>query len=375
MGGLRIGVNALYLIPGGVGGTEIYLRHLLEALGEIDTRDEFLVFTNAETGRDLGPARANFTLAPSRVKASFRPARILWEQSGLPLGAVRRRLDVLFNPGFTAPLWSPCPMVTVFHDLQHRRLPEHFRWFDLPFWRFLLWGSAHRSTLLLAVSESTRADLLREYRLPESRVRVVPEGVDPAFFGLAANPDQRDPYLLVVSTLHPHKNLELLLRAFADFRRRRPEYRLVVAGLRGFHAEHLERVRRDLRLEQAVEFTGWIPRSRLYRLYERASAFLYPSTFEGFGLPVLEAMAAGIPVACSDIEPLASHAGRGALRFDPHDRSAIAEAMLRLTSDEDLRAELAREGPRRAAEFSWHRAASLTLQAIRDAAGASASRR
>lgn len=86
-------------------------------------------------------------------------------------------------------------------------------------------------------------------------------------------------------------------------------------------------------------------------------------------------MAAGIPVACSDIEPLASHAGRGALRFDPHDRSAIAEAMLRLTSDEDLRAELAREGPRRAAEFSWHRTASLTLQAIRDAAGASASRR
>ncbi len=155
---LRIGVNALYLIPGGVGGTEIYLRYLLGALGAIDRENEYFVFTNRETQADLAPAQPNFEVVPQPVRAVFRPARLFWEQTGLPLAASRLRLDVLFNPGFTAPLVCACPQVTMFHDLQHKRHPEHFRWFDLPFWRAFLWMSAHRSKLLLAPSEATQAD-------------------------------------------------------------------------------------------------------------------------------------------------------------------------------------------------------------------------
>src|ERR1700680_1320866 len=108
---LRIGVNALYLIPGGVGGTEIYLRNLLQALASIDGRNEYVVFTNRETERDLVPQQSNFTHAPQPVHASSRPARILWEQAALPFAVRRHRLDVLFNPGFTAPLLCRCPMV------------------------------------------------------------------------------------------------------------------------------------------------------------------------------------------------------------------------------------------------------------------------
>ena len=168
--GVRIGVNALYLIPGGVGGTEIYLRELLSALAELDQVNEYLVFTNLETQSDLVPKQANFHWKPQAVHARFRPARILWEQIVLPVEAARYRLDVLFNPGFTAPVFSPCRQVTVFHDLQHKRHPEYFRWFDLPFWRLLLWAAAHRSHRLIAVSEATRADLLRFYRIPKERV-------------------------------------------------------------------------------------------------------------------------------------------------------------------------------------------------------------
>ena len=160
---LRIGVNALYLIPGGVGGTEIYLRNLLAALGEIDSVNQYVVFTNRETGADLVPDRANFVHAPQGVNARFRPARILWEQLVLPFAVRRHRLDVLFNPGFTAPLLCGCPMVTVFHDLQHKRHPEYFRWFDLPFWNLFLWASARRSRGLIAVSGATRDDLERYY--------------------------------------------------------------------------------------------------------------------------------------------------------------------------------------------------------------------
>jgi glycosyltransferase involved in cell wall biosynthesis len=366
MQALRIGVNALYLIPGGVGGTEIYLRGLLGGLAGIDTANQYFIFTNRETGPDLVPRQPNFRRLPQPVRAASRPARMLWEQAALPLAAVRHSLDVMLNPGFTAPLFCPCPQVTVFHDLQHKRHPEYFRWFDLPFWQFFLFWSARVSALLLAVSAATAADLLKYYRLPESKVRVTPEGVETVFFDIARRRTP-EPFLLAVSTLHPHKNLDGLLRAFAGFRRTHPQFRLVVCGLHGFSTGALHELRDSLDLRDAVEFPGWIPREDLHELYARAWAFLYPSRFEGFGLPVLEALAAGIPTACSAIEPLRSIAGGAALEFDPLDAAAIAEGMLRIATDEPLRARLAEAGPRRAAQFSWRATAEGTLAALVEA--------
>jgi glycosyltransferase involved in cell wall biosynthesis len=296
------------------------------------------------------------------VRASFRPARIVWEQFALAAPDV----DVLLNPGFTAPVFCRRPMVTVFHDLQHKRHPEFFRWFDLPAWQILLYAAAHRSARLIAVSEATRADLLRYYRIPDEKIRVVPHGVDRAFFALDRT--HTDPYLLAVSTLHPHKNLERLLRVFADFRRRQPEFRLVIAGVRGFESNVLEKTRRSLGLEDAVEMTGWIQRERLYELFAKARAFVYPSMFEGFGMPVLEALAAGIPAACSRIEPLASLASDAAVLFDPKDDAEMLDALTRIVCEEGLRQELSRRGPERAKEFSWEKSARATLKAIEDTA-------
>ena len=326
---MRIGVNALYLIPGGVGGTEIYLRSLLAALAEIDSANQYFIFTNRETGGDLAPPQPNFIHVPQAVRARNRPARILWEQTALPLAVARLRLDVLYNPGFTAPLFCGCPQVTVFHDLQHKRHPQYFRWFDLPFWNFFLYWSAIVSRVVIAVSSATRDDLLRWYRLPPSKLLTIPSGVDPHFFSLAARRDV-EPFLLAVSTLHPHKNLDGLLRAFAIFRESHPQYRLIVSGIHGFYSPQLHALRESLQLAGSVEFPGWIPRADLYDLYRRAAAFLYPSLFEGFGLPVLEALAAGVPTACSSIEPLNEIAGDAALKFDPRDPIAIAAAMRRL---------------------------------------------
>jgi glycosyltransferase involved in cell wall biosynthesis len=360
---LRIGVNALYLIPGGVGGTEIYLRMLLAALAEIDGENQYFLFTNRETGADLAPAQANFTLAPQAVRAVNRPARLLWEQTILPVAALRWRLDVLFNPGFTAPILCPCPQVTVFHDLQHKRHPEYFRWFDLPFWNFFLFWSIQVSRSIIAISAATAEDLRRWYRVPEAKIRIVPSGVDPVFFRLAAR-RRPEKFLLAVSTLHPHKNLDGLLRAFAEFRKEHADYRLTVCGMHGFFSGELHNLRERLELADSVSFPGWIPREDLYDLFRRASAFLYPSLFEGFGLPVLEALAAGVPTACSAVEPMDSIAGDAALKFDPLDSTAIAGAMHRLVSDDTLRLRLAEAGPRRAAEFSWLTTAQGVLDAL-----------
>lgn len=360
---MNIGVNALYLIPGGVGGTEIYLRSLLRALAVIDSTNQYFVFRNRETGDDLAPAGANWRIVPVDVRAANRPARILIEQAELPFEAQRWKLDVMFNPGFTAPLLCPCPNVTVFHDLQHKRQPENFRWFDLPFWRMLLYASARRSKRLLAVSETTRDDLIRFYSLDPAKITVAPHGVDPEFFEIGWRRRPRS-FLLAVSTLHPHKNLERLMRVFAEFTKSHVEFRLVLAGMRGFHAERLEALRAELGLESKVEFTGWIPREELYELFAGAHAFVYPSTFEGFGLPVLEALAAGIPSACSNIQPVAGIAGEAALLFDPQDDRALLQAMERVACDEEARAKLALQGPAQAAKFTWERSARLTLEVL-----------
>jgi glycosyltransferase involved in cell wall biosynthesis len=337
-------------------------------MAEIDGENEYFVFTNRETGPDLVPKQPNFTWLPQRVRAVLRPARIIWEQTMLPIEAARLRLDAMLNPGFTAPLLCGCPQVTVFHDLQHKRHPEYFRWFDLPFWNVLLYWSAHISGLLLADSEASAADVVRHYRLPREKVCTAPLGVDPALFEIA--PRRRpERFLLAVSTLHPHKNLDGLLRAFAAFHREQPDFRLVVCGLHGFFSGRLHELRTGLGLEEAVTFPGWIPREELRGLYERAWAFVYPSLFEGFGLPVLEALAAGVPTACSRIEPLAGIAGDAALQFDPTDTESLLWALRRITADEPLRRQLAEAGPKRAACFSWRATAEATLAALRKTAG------
>jgi glycosyltransferase involved in cell wall biosynthesis len=355
----RIGVNALYLIPGGVGGTEIYLRELLAALARIDSQNEYFVFTNRETGADLTPHQGNFHWKPQAVRAKSRPLRIAWEQTILPLEALRLKLDVLLNPGFTAPILTPCPCVTVFHDLQHKRHPEYFRWFDLPFWRFFLRGSVHQAARIIAVSHATRADLLRFYRIPAERIHVVHHGVDPALFDLRREHLER--FVLCVSTLHPHKNIDRMIRAYA---REKHDFRLVLAGMRGFHAQAIDRLISDLGLGDRVTLTGWISRAELYALFDRALACIYPSTFEGFGMPVLEAMAAGVPLACSDIPPLREVGGDTVLYFDPLKEDAIASALARITEDEPLRARLSREGRERAQAFTWERTARETLDVL-----------
>jgi glycosyltransferase involved in cell wall biosynthesis len=342
---LRIGVNALYLIPGAVGGTEIYLRNLLKALAEIDSENQYIVFSNRETDAGLLPDRPNFVRASQPVRANFRPARILWEQLMLPFAVRKNRLNVLFNPGFTAPLLCGCPMVTVFHDLQHKRHPEYFRWFDLPFWNFFLWASARRSRGLIADSVATHDDVLRYYGRSSEAIHL---GVEHEFVQIAQRREPKD-YLLCVSTTHAHKNLERLLRLHAQMK---DAPRLILTGVRGFAAREIEGLAGG-----SVEITGWIPREQLYELYHGALGFIYPSTFEGFGLPVLEAMAAGVPVACSDIPPLREIAGSTVHFFDPLNDREIQDALLLLASGK-ISTDAAQ---RRAAQFTWEKTARATL--------------
>jgi glycosyltransferase involved in cell wall biosynthesis len=340
-----------------VGGTEIYLRNLLRAFAGIDSSNEYVVFTNRETGTDLVPER--FAHAPLPIRAVNRPARLLYEQTGFAMQARRHGIEVMFNPGFTAPALPGCPNVTVFHDLQHKRHPEYFRAFDLPAWNFFLWLSVKRSSMLVIDSEATREDLKHFYGLADDHIVVAPLGVEPEFYSIERSIPE--PFFLCVSTLHPHKNLDNLLRAFARFQRDRPEYSLVMTGVRGFHTEVVEKLIIELGLNDSVQLTGWLERSDLYDLFRRATAMFYPSTFEGFGLPVVEAMAAGLPLACSNIEPLHSIVAGAAIEFPPENADAMVSAMHRMTGDTS---KLVERGRKRAESFTWEETARKTLVAI-----------
>lgn len=360
---MKIGVNALYLLPGQVGGTEIYLRNLLAAMGRIEHPHEVLTFINDETLSAPLPGEC----VRLGVRAASRPARILCEQITLPIACSHHGIHVLLNPGFTAPLLAPCPTVTVFHDLQHKRLPQHFRWWDLPFWRLLLFQSAVSSTRLIAVSHNTKRDLLHYYPLRPGVIDVVHHGVDPAFFSIPRAPRN---ILLCVSTLHPHKNVERLVRVFGKLHERHPKLKLVLAGIRGFATQRIEELIAESGASSAVEITGWLQLDALHTLYGRARAFVYPSTFEGFGMPVLEAMAAGIPTVCSDIPPLREVAGDTALLFDPHDDASLLAALERALNAPPA----TMPAIERARAFTWEAAARATLAACENAAGVIAPR-
>jgi len=337
----------------------VYLRSLLAALARVDARNEYVVFTNRETGADLTPPAPNFVHVPQNVPARNRPARIMFEQTALVRAVSRAGCAVLVNPGFTCPLSGGCPNVTIFHDLQHKRHPEYFRWFDLPAWKFLLWAAARRSRALIAVSEATRDDLRRFYGVDAAVVR---HGVDAELFELAKRREP-GPFLLCLSTLHPHKNLERLIRAYAATGRR--DYGLVIAGMRGFHTGQVEAAIVACGVQEQVRITGWLPRAEIMELLRTAAGCIQPSTFEGFGLPVLEAMAAGVPLACSDIPPFREITGGCVPVFDPRDDAAVMAALAGLMeAPPDMTA--ARE---RAHGFTWEKAARETLEVLEKVAG------
>ena len=355
------------MLPGSVGGTEIYLRHLIDAWTQSSLPHEILLFINRESADTFSDSRG-LQVVVCPVRAVRRPERILWEQFRLPAYCRQYRVDVLFNAGFTAPSVSGCPSVTVFHDLQHALHPEWFRWWDRIPWNLLLGLSARVSTKILCVSAQTRKDFLKHYlRAPED-VAVVEHGVDEQFRQLQWEPDTVRPYVFCSATTHPHKNFQRLLHAFSVFRQQAPKYRLEITGVHGFSTKTIKEQIAALGLKDCVRLNGWLPREEFYRLCRGSTASIYPTLFEGFGMPVLESLAGGIPTACSDIEPLRTIAGSAVLRFNPHSVDAITSALRRICLDAELRRYLHDAGPIQAAPYSWTRTAAETLALLEQAA-------
>ncbi len=387
---MHVGLNLIYLVPGDTGGMEVYARELLpELVRRAPPGTRFTAFVSREAAAAAdGPWGELLPAVTVPVNARRREQWVLGEQALLPRLAARAGVDLVHSLASTAPAWGRFRRVLTVHDLIYARFPEAHPGLRDRGMRVLVPLAARRSTRVIAISESTRRDLVELLRLPAGRIDVVPQGLGavrrlpgsmqqsgigtPAALSAQATRARFDlgdrRVLLTLSAKRPHKNLLALVGAFARIpSERRPV--LVLPGYPTWHEAELRARAAELGVLADVRFEGWLSEGEIEGLWAIASAFVYPSLYEGFGLPVLEAMARGVPVACADTSSLPEVAGDAALLFDPRSEPAIAQAIERLLGDSSLAHNLRERGLARAREFSWERTARLTLDSYARALG------
>lgn len=374
-----VGINAQLLSAtrsyrsAGVSG---YIRQLLLHLPEAAPD---LALTAFVPGAAALEADGRLTLRRSLRWDTQRPLRrILWEQTVLPLLCQQARLDLLHATVNISPWLAPCPTVVTVHDLSFLHYPRAFPALQ----RLYLRTQARRSVVtarqVIAVSRATRQDLISRWGVPGQQISIVYNGVD-SMFCPAAEPEIEafrrcrqlpERFILHLGTLEPRKNLVRLVRAFKRLRQRAPvlqDVKLVLAGGRGWGYQKLFAEVIRLELDREVLFPGYVADEELPWWYRAAEVFAYPSLLEGFGLPVVEAMACGTPVVTSTTSALPEVAGDAALLVDPTSVEQLATALQRLLTEPELARELRERGLRQASRFSWQRAAQETVAVYRRA--------
>lgn len=366
---MHVGLNLIFLVPGETGGMEVAARELIPALVKAAPDVRFTAFVNREAAAaGGGPWGEILPAVTVPVNARNRIQWVRGEQTLLPRLAAREGVDLLHSLASTAPARGRFRRVVTVHDLIYARFPEaHAGIRDLGM-RLLVPLAVRRSDRVIVDSQSTRRDLVELLGAPEDRIDVAPLGLgavkraDPL-----PEPELRRrldlgdrAVVLSLSAKRPHKNLLALIGALASIpAERRPL--LVLPGYATAHEAELRERAHTLGLQDDVRFLGWLSAEELEGLWSLALAFVYPSLYEGFGLPVLEAMARGVPVACSNASSLPEVAGDAALMFDPRDETAIATAVEQLLSDRATAERLRARGLERAREFTWERTARMTL--------------
>lgn len=367
---MHIGIDASRATRGQRTGTEGYSLQLIRALLALDVTDRFTLYFNQAPEPGLLPEGV-------RVRHRVVPMARLWTHVRLSVEMLRHPPDVLLVPAHVLPLIHPRRSVVTVHDLGYLHEPAAHRTLDRLYLDLSNRYHARAATRLLAISQATRDDLVRTYGVSPERVTVTQLAADASFrpadqaavdaararYGLG----QR--YFLYVGTLQPRKNLPRLVRAFAQVAADRPGLQLALAGKQGWMAEGIRAEVARLGVQGSVVFTGYVPAEDLPALYTGALAFAFPSLYEGFGMPALEAMVCGAPVVASNVSSLPEVVGDAGLLVDPTDEAALANALARVADDADLRTELRARGLARAKLFSWERCARETLAAMRQAAG------
>ena len=369
---VHIGVNLLFLIPGETGGRETYTRELIRAIRLERPGLQVTGFIGQEAAalsRDTWLNELDTVTLPANTRS--RPAWALAEQLLLPRAARGAGIDLLHSPANTAPIFGRFRRVVTIHDLLYKRHPELFGPVTRTATAMIIGGAARTAHRLITGCDAARGELVDLLGLHPDRIDVVPHGFGTPRIGsgtsiveLRTRFDFGDrPFILVSAIRVPHKNLPSLIDALSLIpRERRPL--LAITGPGGSDDDELVQRIRKHQIEADVRLLGWLAQPDLEGLFAGATCFVFPTLYEGFGLPVLEAMARDLPVACSDIGVLREVSGDAALLFDPHRPRSISDAIERLLGSPRERERLVRAGRVRAAWFTWQRAAQGTLSSF-----------
>jgi glycosyltransferase involved in cell wall biosynthesis len=360
---MRIGIDAHYL-GGQSGGNETHTRNLLRGLRELAPPAHFVVFVHAERVQG-DPDLAGFEVVDLPVHSSY-----LRVPFALPWLAMQHRLDLL-HVQYTAPPWCPCPYVVTLHDAVMLRHPESLPFADRHRLRLLSPSTLRRAAGVFTVTEAMRADISAAFALLPESITVTPNALGPRFLQLPdeaqraetrARYELPEHYVLSLGQIQPRKNLARLAHAFAQLDPAIFPHKLVIAGKKAWSYGDMLAEIEQLEHGGRIQFTGYVDDAHLPALYAEAEAFTFVSLYEGFGIPVIEALACGTPVLASTDPALVEVAGGGALHVDPRDTNAIADALRRMLSEPPLRNALVSKGrehaltytPRRVAEAAWH---------------------
>ena len=373
---LRIALNLVFLVPGEVGGMETYARELVPRLAALDGVEPVCLVNREAAESGDGPWGDVCAMEVVPVRARSRVQWVRGEQQYVPRMAARAGCALVHSLASTAPLWGRVPRVTTIHDLNYLIVPEAHFGLRAQGMRVLVPAAARRSRRVIAVSQSTRDDLVERLRVDPSRIDVVPEAAAPPIPGIATSESELRARLelgdravvLAPGAKRPHKNLARVIDALARIEpARRPL--LVATGYATPYDDELRERAATAGVAADLRLPGWLPDADLEGLFALATLVAFPSLYEGFGLPVLEAMARGVPVVTSARSSLPEVAGDAALLVDPLREEEIAAAIERLLGDGELRERLRADGLAQAARFSWERTAQLTVASYRRALG------
>lgn len=373
---MRIAFDATAAPPQPVGAGN-YILQMAQALSRLGAELELVVFaqkTGTQSLRLTNTPKVKLIVQPDRKPVE----RLAWEQVRLP-GLLRKEgIDLLHSPHYTLPVLSKGPVVVTIHDCSFFRYPQLHLAGKRLFFRTFIHLSARRGAALIAVSESTRRELLHFVRISPQKIHTVHEGVSPDFHPIRddqriqtvrARYDLPQDFILFVGLIEPRKNLPDLLRAVKIVSKQHGNLQLVIAGRLGWKTREVFELLERLDLKSRIRLTGYIPQDDLPVLYNMSRFLVYPSQYEGFGLPVLEAMACGTPVITTQVSSMPEVAGDVGLLVPAGDVDALAQGIQRLWQDSALRRVMSDRGVQRAAGFTWERAARQTLEVYRHVLG------
>lgn len=353
---MRIGID-IQTTLGEKTGFGFYVKNLVANLRKIDHENQYFFF-RPEVDKDLSVSR-----------------RFIWDQLHIPRLARRSKIDVLHQPCFSVPIFFNSKTVVTVHDLIVRLYGKDIPFFARGFfgrWMPLSYAWADH---IICDSEHTKKDLMKLLKIPEKKITVVYLAVGGEFQPLADKEKiskikskyaTGEKYLLNVGTICPRKNLNFLIGVFEKVCRDFPDYKLVITGKKGWYYNSLFNLIKTLHLKNKIIFTGYIADEDAPYLYNGAEAFLFPSLYEGFGLPPLEAMACGVPVICSSASSLPEVVGQGGILLSPKDAVGWVRTIKKVLADKKLRANMSRGGLNQAKKFSWEKCARETLQVYKD---------